>query len=401
MTAYYFVEPLDVLMVRGNKSFGSAGEYGEVVMPPWPSLFAGAFRSSILGKDGERLVRFVAGERLDGSLGDVLGTPDKPGAFRITWVSLARHLSSAATAPGPGSSKGEVDGVMPIIPLPADLVAFAEKEIPSLVPLTPRPLPAGVSAGGCLPLIALLRIPKQVKPVDGQWLDEAGLAAHIAGSVPKTTLNGGNVFKRETRLGIALDTQTRTATEGALYTTDAIAFRKGGGFLVGIDGADGVLQESGFLRLGGDGKGARYRRVPYEPSPAPLEAIDRSKCFRLILSTPGVFSGGWVPERVTKEGDPYRLQGEGFSARLACAAVPRHETISGWDLAKWQPKTAQRVAPAGSVYWFDEFEGDVGKLAGWVDGGLWGDDECMSNADKSRRAEGFNQAMLAAWLLMR
>ena len=51
MTSYYFVQPLDVLMIRGNKSFGDAGQHGEAVMPPWPSLFAGAFRSALLGKD--------------------------------------------------------------------------------------------------------------------------------------------------------------------------------------------------------------------------------------------------------------------------------------------------------------------------------------------------------------
>ena len=59
-TRYYFIEPLDVLMIRGNKSFGGAGQHGEAIMPPWPSLFAGAFRSALLGEDGERLARFVA-----------------------------------------------------------------------------------------------------------------------------------------------------------------------------------------------------------------------------------------------------------------------------------------------------------------------------------------------------
>ena len=49
-------------------------------------------------------------------------------------------------------------------------------------------------------------------------------------------------------------------------------------------------------------------------------------------------------------------------------------------------------APAGSVYWFDQLEGEAGKLAACVAGGLWGD-----NHDKQRRAEGFNRAWLAHW----
>jgi len=44
------------------------------------------------------------------------------------------------------------------------------------------------------------------------------------------------------------------------------------------------------------------------------------------------------------------------------------------------------------VYWFDDFAGDVGKLAEWVASGLWGD-----NPDRQRRAEGFNRAWLGLW----
>lgn len=75
-----------------------------------------------------------------------------------------------------------------------------------------------------------------------------------------------------------------------------------------------------------------------------------------------------------------------------CAAVPRREIVSGWDLLAWKPKDAQRAAPAGSVYWFEDLHGPPDKLAAWVAGGLWGD-----NIDHQRRAEGYNLATLAAW----
>ena len=100
-----------------------------------------------------------------------------------------------------------------------------------------------------------------------------------------------------------------------------------------------------------------------------------------------------MPDGVSRQGERnFRLQGDGFSARLACATVPRFDIISGWDLALQQPKTAQRVTPAGSVYWFDQFEGTAGKLAAWVEGGLWGD-----NYDNQRCAEGFNRGWLGHW----
>ena len=54
-TRYYFIEPVGVLMLRGNRSFGADGEHGEALLPPWPSLFAGAFRSALLAGDARHL----------------------------------------------------------------------------------------------------------------------------------------------------------------------------------------------------------------------------------------------------------------------------------------------------------------------------------------------------------
>ena len=401
-TNYYFVEPLDVLMVRGNKSFGGDGQHGEAVMPPWPSLFAGAFRSALLSNDAQILSRFVAvgtdaalsqDERslqMRGILGDALfaalGTPSEPGHFQVTWLSLALGVEGASTIGKP------TDRLAAFMPVPADLTAFEEVGVPPLVALQPMPSPSGSSASGELPLTALLRIGKQVKPASGRWLDGVGMTCHLAGTLPKDVFKTEAFFKRETRLGIALDPVSGTTLPGALYTTEAVSFCAGAGFLVGIEGDHGQLPDAGLLRLGGDGKGARYRRVAFEP-PAAVPQLLPGCDFRLILTTPGIFTGGWLPERVTKQSDgSYLLAGDGFSARLVCAAIGRNDVISGWDLAHWQPKTAQRVAPAGSVYWFDELAGDVGKLAAWVNQGLWGE-----HPDRQRRAEGFNQAWLAAW----
>ncbi len=383
MSTYHFVQPLDVLMIRGNKSFGGDGQHGEAVMPPWPSLFAGAFRSALLGKDAGQLASFAqAGDRLSGELGAVLGNRDEPGSFAIHWLSLAM-LGAEAGAP------------RAIVPLPADLVAFdAPPGVASLLTLQPTAPSPGCRASGELPLVAHLRIARQAKPQAGRWLDAAGLAAHLRGELPARTLSSADLFKRETRLGIALDHGSRTAIDGALYTSEAIALDQAVGFLVGCEGDAGQLPKSGHLRLGGDGKGARHHAIAFTAPAVPAQDIAASGRFRIILATPGVFAGGWLPEGVTRSGTAgdYRLQGNGFSARLACAAVPRFDTISGWDLARQQPKTAQRVAPAGSVYWFDDFAGDAGKLAEWVAGGLWGD-----NPDRQRRAEGFNRAWLGLW----
>lgn len=403
MDEYYFIAPEDVLMPRGNRAFGAAGEHGEIDALPWPSVFAGALRSALLGADPQALADFSAGKRPKGAHGAVLGTPDEPGTFRLSWVSFARAADRA---------------IEPIVPLPADLLAMKSNggSRCSLAALNPMPLPAGVRAGTELPLVAGLRTAKADKPVSGWLLDAAGLRAYLAGRMPEETVTARELFETELRLGIALDGAARTAAEGALYTTEAVRFARRGelwcgeqaeghraasgkapsafdaGYLVGVRGAQGLLPERGILRLGGDARAARYRRVVVDLPAAPLERIAAERRFRVILLTPTLFEAGWVPDRVRRNASHYRLEGDGFAARLACAALPRFAVVSGWDLARMRPKPAQRTVPGGAVYWFDEFEGDVRKLAEWVDGGVWGE-----NADAWRRAEGFNLAMLGAW----
>lgn len=372
MTSYYFVEPTDSIFVRGNLSFGDSGEHGVGVIPPPPSLFAGAFRSAILGRDSRALAQFTQHGRCDDpTLATALGSVEKPGAFRIAWLSLA------------GQATAETSPLEPVFPLPADLVCF-ENEFANLTPGEASRL---VEDGRTLPRVAVLRAEKQEKPKSGIYLREAGWKKHLAGELPDNKTSGieaKHLHTRDPRLGIGLNTDSRTAESGLIYTTEGHAFSpkesafSATGFLVGIEGADSLLPESGFLRLGGDGRGARYRRVNYQPPAPPLATIDRTGRFRLILTTPGLFAEGWLPS--------------GVSARLVCAAVPRREVISGWDLFNCKPKDAKCVAPAGSVYWFEDIQGDADKLAERVAGGLWNE-----NADMQRKAEGYNNAVLAAW----
>lgn len=382
MTAYYFVEPTDTLFARSNLAFGDAGEHGTSMMPPPPSLFAGAFRSAILGRNSEAMSEFLtSGRCADSRLAASLGTPETPGAFQITWLSLAYR-------PFPAGGEGGTT-VESVHPLPADLLRLDT----GFAPLKPRPSSELIASAGNLPLCATLISAKQEKPRSGFYLRQAGFARHLLGQPTEAghDIEAKRLYQRDPRLGIGLNTESRTVEEGLIYTTEGFAFRPGVGFLIGIDGAEGLLPETGLLRLGGDGRSARYRKVPFQPDrmsgiPGP------DGRFRLILQTPALFHQGSTPDCVTQEGDDYRLAGPGFSARLACAAQGRREIISGWDLYHWKPKPAQAAVPAGSVYWFDHFEGDAGKLAEWVSGGLWGE-----NPDLQRRAEGYNRACLANW----
>jgi len=386
-TAYYYVRPTDSLFVRGNLAFGDSGEHGASLMPPPPSLFAGAFRSALLGRDAAQLTAFLAGGRCtDAALAQCLGTPEAPGDFSISWLSLAAD-------PG-GNAVPEA-----ISPLPADLLMLGKQ----FTTLEPRERPAGIQSAGDLPQCATLVSAKQEKPTGGTYLRQAGLLEHLQGKMPTHSdgIASKHLYQRDPRLGIALNADARTAEEGHIYTTEGYAFNPGDGafastgFLVGINGAGDLLPEQGLLRLGGDGRSAHYRRVSFAAPSLQKPTLDKGR-FRLLLQTPALFSQGWLPEGVAlHENGSYRLQGDGFGARLACAVLGRREVVSGWDLYHWKPKPAQAAVPAGSVFWFDQFTGDSGKLAAWVQSGLW--PENLDALQQTRRAEGYNRALLGAW----
>jgi CRISPR-associated protein Cmr3 len=175
------------------------------------------------------------------------------------------------------------------------------------------------------------------------------------------------------------------------------------GFVATVSGA--ALPTGGTVRLGGDGRAAAIHRVTTTLPEPDYNAIAAAKRCRLVLATPGIFPGGWLPTGFSPlppgEGAgvrEIRFDLAGVKARLVCAAVPRFDTVSGWDLAHWQPKPAQRAAPAGSVYWLDELDATPDALRKLAATGLWSQpcEDAESN-DASRRAEGFNRVWLAGW----
>lgn len=390
-TTYYYVRPTDSLFVRGNLAFGDSGEHGTGQMPPPPSLFAGAFRSALLGRDASQLNSFLSqGRCSDAALAQCLGTPEVPGDFRITWLSLAGKTDAGATPE-------------PIAPLPADLLMLGN----TFATLEPRAVACGVQSAGDLPLRATLVSAKQEKPKGGVYLSAKALSQHLSGQRPEQahSIESKHLYQRDPRLGIGLNADAHTAEEGQIYTTEGFAFSPKSdsapaifastGFLVGLQGVADLMPKEGVLRLGGDGRSAHYRRVNFT-APVVHNLPGKANRFRLLLQTPALFSQGWLPEGVTLQDDgSYRLQGDGFQARLACAALGRRDMVSGWDLYQWQPKPAQAAVPAGSVYWFDEFDGDFDKLAAWVNQGLW--PQNPDTLQQTRRAEGYNRALLGAW----
>ncbi len=385
----YFIEPLDVLFLRGNKLFGDPGSFGESLVPPWPSVAAGALRSAILVHKGHDLARFARGE-----VGNdpELGTPARPGSFMLTAFTLARCHED-----------GKVE---PLFALPADLVAATREDGDLEVRrLSPRWAVEGIRSSSATEFLAVLSEKERTKPTTGLWLTEEGWHLHLQGrpiEPRKHIVPSSQLWRLDTRVGVGLDPARRRAEDGKLFTVQAVAMRKrneaasggprfGVGFIAAIAGA--VMPEQLTLRLGGDGRAALAQRTEATLPEPDYEEIAQARRCRLLLTTPGLFDGGWRPNGISGHGRDLQFNLHDVKARLVCAAVPRAEVISGFDLAAWQPKAAQRAAPTGSVYWLEDLQATAGALGKLAENGLWP----TLSENTSRRAEGFNRCSLAAY----
>jgi len=379
MTDRLLIEPRDVLILRGNRLFGEAGSYGESLIPPWPSLAAGALRSALLVHDGVDPVAFGRGQADH----PTIGSRDKPGRFAVLGFHLARRR------------EGEIETLHPI---PADLDVIDRRQSHSdehryeLRRLKPQAPAARIASSAPLARLAVLRTDTQAKPASGPWLTQAGFVEYLAGNVPapETLVATERLWKIDPRVGVALDGTYGRARDGALFTTETVAFDRHVGFLVTVGGAGG-LPDSGTLRFGGDGRAASWRRVDHRIGAPDFEVIARDRRCRLVLTAPGIFPDGWLPPGVTVDNGEGRFDLHGVRGRLVCAAVPRAGVISGWDLAQRAPKPAHRTAPAGSVYWLDDMEATPEQLRKLAIRGLWPE----QGYDAHRRAEGFNRFTFA------
>ena len=394
--AMHFIEPLDILFLRGNKLFGDPGSFGESLIPPWPSVAAGALRSALLAHKGTDLARFAGNEIDDPEL----GSPERPGSFRVTAFHLARRSQDGPT------------GSEPLLPLPADLGLARQDdgklEIRRLAPLPYRDGPhRDILCSTATPSLAVLPERRRGKPEAGFWLTGEGWGRHLRGEeldpdvhlLPKSAL-----WRIDTRIGVGLDPARRTAAEGKLFTMQAIALRKAEhhrqepegdrfdvGFLAETTGAE--MPETLTLRFGGDGRGALARQVSAVlPEPDYAAIAEAGRC-RMILTTPGLFPGGWRPTGTEGSGSELRFRLHSVAARLTCAAVPRSEIVSGFDIARRRPKPAQRAAPVGSVYWLEDLDATPEALRNLAVRGLWS--EPVDNT--ARRAEGFNRCAFAEY----
>lgn len=391
----WLIEPLDPLIARDGRP-AAVGQFTTVDFP-YPSMVAGAVRTR-MGSEG--------------------------GAFTIPGNAL-QELREKVHVRGPLLAELDSEGCVHqwLAPAPRDAVILNDEEDrPALKRLVPRQLgPAEVMDS--LPEKGLIPLgfegsgpygkPPAGVPFFWTWAElESWLKKpRDQPGVDLTSLGIGRL-PVETRAHLAIQPGERVGLDGMLFQTAGLRFLQEGASRLkprrlalsletqeaNVAGRDLALERQ-IAPLGGERRLARWSPASRE-WPRILESIRKqivaTRRARLMLLTPALFEGGALPGW---SGANWPLGGA-LQATVRAAAAPRHEVVSGWDLAasngegkpKGRPKPTRRLVPAGSVY-FLELQGSETDLQDWCEN-TWL--ACVSDGEQDRR-DGFGLAVLGTW----
>lgn len=366
----FLIEPRDAVIFRDGKPF-SAGLSSRSVGWPMPSAVIGAIRTR-LGLE-------------TGFSGDI---PDR--------LREIEHQGPFLALPHPGG------GWQLAFPAPADAVTFddpTDKDRIEIHPLRPREFAPG-EGSDLDDRLRLLFGGREGKPSARalafwtaaftlEWLsrqdtqplrrrpDDIGVAA----------------LKRQRRMHVAIEPGSQTARDEMLFATEGLEFEQSDGnkrlFSQGICSRIRYPERpwatpDRAAPLGGERRLAHWSEteIPWPERPA----WGGGPRLRMQLLTPGAFAAGWKPGWIGEDLYGTPPTAPGLKMKLVAAAVPRAIPVSGWDYVERHPKPTRFLAPAGSVYFFDELADDPASL--------WMSSICDQPQD---RLDGFGLVLYGGW----
>lgn len=353
----WIIEPHDPLIVRDGRPFGPhPGARARSLDFPNPSTVAGGFRSQA-GKNSAGF--FDVGKRAD---------VKKVGIRGPLLVELAGQNVSYWLVPSPADAlllrKDDDSPVIRHCSQPLDSVG----ELSDL----PAPLkwPVGIAASG---------LPKPYNKAPRYWYWERfeewlTNPPQQAKEVDPLAL-GHDGPGKEWRVHVAIQPETLTGEEGALFATSGLEFWqrpssdgstlsdvKRLGLATVVEHPNSLSIHQGPAPWGGERRTMQWYKCDTHLPEVPaglVESIQKTGCCRLILLTPACFTAGWRPD--------WLLQPQhGVTPQLEAAVVGKPQTVSGWDFEKNGPKPTRRLVPAGSVY-FLRLGDDPMAIKDWVE----------------------------------
>lgn len=200
------------------------------------------------------------------------------------------------------------------------------------------------------------------KPFPTSFMTAKGLQEFLSGNaITEPLQHQDEFFLSEQRLGIARDSNTRTASNGMLYQTSHIRPHQKVQIGITLSGLQELpeLPLQGVTRLGAEGRIASWKRLKAEDSPTiELPAITKPKNAKglvLVLLTPALFSNGWCPENFEAATSPNGQQYwtgyiKEFALHIECSVIGKPIREGGWNMAAKAPRPLASYVPAGSCY---------------------------------------------------
>ena len=225
----------------------------------------------------------------------------------------------------------------------------------------------------------------------GQWLTQGGMNAVLLGGCPSTSevVSSECLWNAEPRIGLARDSEARTALEGMLYSTRHVRPRRGVSLGMRIAGlpADWKPPFGRLSPFGGEGRLAECREwkadIELHARPNWHALLDR------IVDAREVVLVALSPLDIEGELRPGKVFDEIGGARVVSACLDRPQRIGGWDSRVRRPLPLRSVLPPGSALFCEIPDPERFTDAVTAGGGL--------TRIGSRREWGFGLVALGTW----
>lgn len=317
----YIIEPVDNFFFRGPAPFEAGGESFAAagMFPPLPSVYGGVFRSLVEKNVGTRFRIGFSGLWIDGQcyfpkpMDLYLRNKDSDDKYIFKTMKLKRSLLTSFP-------------LSKILYIPESLV---EKE----------------KVGG------------------NYYLQEQQLSDYLNGNIHE--INGIDInsdyVKIEKKIGIEIDPISGVSKKEQLYQTVSIRPAKDKGLRLAVECNYDLEREMAMVKLGGEGKLAKFSRCPHELSI--IRPSGDGEYFKLYLATPAIFKNGWLPSWINEKSKTgyFKDSKRSVKVKLVSACVGKNVLCGGFGFDKeekqYRPRELRYGTPAGSVYYFKLLQG--------------------------------------------
>jgi CRISPR-associated protein Cmr3 len=179
---------------------------------------------------------------------------------------------------------------------------------------------------------------RDIKAPDESLISLTELEKFKFGESEVNLTKSNEIYSLESKVGLALEKNSRTSKKGAFYSFSYYRFHENCGFAFFIeDDKENVLKDIKVVQLGTKGKLAKVEVMEIETKI--FDEVE-SEIYGAMLISPAVFLGGVLP--VTTQQKPIAI------------ANYKPVTYGFWDRKKDKAAQLFKAVPPGSVYYFEK-----------------------------------------------